>query len=407
MPGSLAANAALLVVRSASTNMSQVEHTSGVRWHTTHCSWEELKLAADRWAIFQSNHLSSEKVDLYRRKTSRFFQLPQMTCAPISNIQNVETPMIDFPVIHSPMVVESPTATKAVGLYSDVLRIKPSSHPVPSVKPRNRSQPTTATTIPTQEIETIFDVVMARAQTQQQSLTGSAASTALVMATLPTLQPFRPNEMVLAQQGLLTSSVHNFAHADTKYQGDLKSRSYISQHANLPDKENCALFVTNIPPQVKHSEIFDLIHVGPVFALHINPADAQHSMQAAKLIFMGPESAQQLLKATVQVHGRVLGFRYNRHGYRRNDRDYSRVLVVEGPEKIMKSDFWDKYFKTYSDLVYDRVIEVDCPNAGNKAFAFHFARIDGQAETCLLAIRAEPSFQGIVTVRYAQDPCGA
>ena len=130
-------------------------------------------------------------------------------------------------------------------------------------------------------------------------------------------------------------------------------------------------------------------------------------MQAAKLVFMDPEAAQQMMRATVWMRDRLLGFRYNRHGYRKNDRDYSRVIIVEGPEPIMKFASWDRYFRFYSDLVYDRVLEVDCPTPGNKAFAFHFARINGQAETCLLAIRAEPSFQGIVTVRYGRDPCGA
>jgi hypothetical protein len=333
--------------------------------------------------------------------------------------------MDDTPMTRTPMTVENPASPKpetpqALALYTDILRTGPSSHSALAIQPGNNSQSTIATP-PRQlvhrrnsaplyrneeELDDIFNVAMARAQAQQQPPSSPDVSTALAIVTTLTSQPFRPNQMALVQQGLLTPSAHSSANSNTGYQGDLSSNSYLVQLPNLPDEENCALFVTNIPPRVTHPDMFDRIHVGPVFALHISPADATHSMQAAKLVFMDPEATHQMMRATVWMRGRRLDFRYNRYGYRKNDRNYTRVLIVEGPEAIMNLASWDRYFRFYSELVYDRVIKVYCATPGNKAYEFRFARIDGQAETCFLAIRAEPSFQGIITFRYGRDPCG-
>jgi hypothetical protein len=176
----------------------------------------------------------------------------------------------------------------------------------------------------------------------------------------------------------------------------------------LPDHENCSLFMTNIPVKATHSALFDQITVGPVFALHMMDSDGTHPLQAAKLVFMNPESAQRMMSSPdIWMRGRCLGFRYNRYGYRRNTRNYSRILIVEGPEGMMKLDSWNKYFGHYSKFVMDRILEVECATPGNKAYEFRFSRIDGQAETCFMAIQAEPVFAGIVTVKYGADPCAS
>ncbi|TVY35821.1 hypothetical protein LOCC1_G008365 [Lachnellula occidentalis] len=351
------------------------------RWHTTRASWEELKLAAD----------------------IRFFPSPGKTSAPTT-----EAPMTHT-ATHALVMAESSASlepkTHELALNSDFLQIRSSSQSSPQQDAHQRNSTPSSQT--TQDFDTIFDVAMARAQAHLTVSTSSpVASIALATVTPPVLHQFRPNQMALAQQGLLASA-HSSDYPKTRYQGEPGSHSHVVPYSHLPKNENCALFVTNIPRNVSPSDIFDQIDVGPVFALHINPADATHITQAAKLVFLHPEAAQLMKKKTIRMQGKLLGLRYNRHGYRRNNRDYSRVIIVEGPERVMNLATWDRYFRHYSDLVYDRVLDVHCATWGNKAYAFHFSRIDGQAETCLLAIKAEPSFQGHIAVRYGQDPCGA
>lgn len=394
----------MVLFRPRSNNMPRAQRAPS-RWHTTRASWEELKLAAGIWATFQAdNHFSIAA--WAPPATSRFFPSSGTTSTPIT-----ETPIADTPTTRALMMAESSTSSEPktpneLALYSDIRKIGSSSQSSLQQDVHQRSLTPPYQT--TQELDAIFDVALTRAQAHQNVSTSSPdASNALATATPPILHSFRPNQMALAQQGLLASSTHGSDYSRTTYQGDPGSYSYVVQISDLAKDENCALFITNIPPTVYHSDIFDQIDVGPVFALHVSPADATHVMQAAKLVFMNPEAAQLMIKKTIRMQGKRLGMRYNRHGYRRNDRNYSRVIIVEGPERAMNLATWDTYFRYYSDLVYDRVLEVHCETWGNKAYAFHFARIDGQAETCFLAIKAEPSFQGYITVRYGQDPCGA
>jgi len=257
-----------------------------------------------------------------------------------------------------------------------------------------------------EDFQNIFDAAMASAQAHQASPIDPTTATALsVWAPRPS---FRPNQMALAQRGLLPTFAQSSNGSNTKYRGDQHSNSFLAQlpEGLLPDEENCSLFVTNIPAKVTARALFDQITVGAVYALHMVDPDATHPCQAAKLVFMNPESAQRMMKSpNIWMRGHCLGFRYNRYGYRRNTRNYSRVLIVEGPEAMMNLDLWNEYFVHYSKFVWDRVLEIECATPGNKAFEFRFSRIDGQAETCLLAIRAEPAFAGTITVKYGADPC--
>jgi hypothetical protein len=306
---------------------------------------------------------------------------------------------------------------QALVLWSDLFQKESTSSPQFAIQGSTIASSTTATAsrpqvpeapsrppVNDQVYESIFDAAMTRAQTHQSA--ESATATALsVWAPQP---PFQPNQMALAQRGLITASSRSSSGSSTKYQGDQYSNSWLAQlpEGELPDAENCSLFVTNVPTTATPRALFDLINVGPVFALHMMDPDDTHPFQAAKLVFMNPESAQRMMDSpNIWMRRRCLGFRYNRYGCRRSTRNYSRVLIVEGPEGMMKLDSWNKYFVHYSKFVMDRVLKVECATPGNKAYEFRFSRIDGQAETCFMAIKAEPYFAGLITVQYGADPC--
>ncbi|TVY25367.1 hypothetical protein LHYA1_G006582 [Lachnellula hyalina] len=380
--------------------MSRMQRTPS-RWHTTRASWEELEFAASMWATFQADdHFPI--VAQSPLVNSRFFPSPEKTITPVT-----ETPTNDTLKASALVMAESPTSSqpetpKELTLYGDIIQSGSSSQSSQDTHQRNLT-PSYQTT---QEHDVIFGIALVRAQVLQNLPTSPPdASNTLATATPPVLHPFRPTKMALAQQGLLESSAHGSDNSKTRYHGD--SISYVGQLSDLPNDKNCALFITNIPQIVSHSDIFDKIDVGAVFALHISPAGGTHITKAAKLVFMGPEAAHLMMEKTIWMRGKRLRLTYNRHGYPRNDRHYSRVVIVEGPERVMELATWERYFRNYSDLVYDRVLDVECATSSHKAYAFHFSRVDGQAETCFRAIKSEPSFQGYITVRYGQDPCGA
>jgi hypothetical protein len=160
-------------------------------------------------------------------------------------------------------------------------------------------------------------------------------------------------------------------------------------------------------------EIFSVIKTGAVFCLHINPPTDIHRTKAAKLAFMTPEAAAAFLGQINSAYGvilrgqRIRG-RYNRNGYIRNEYNWqSRVLLLEGPTPMMTLEYWTSRFAVFSEF------ELECyslsPSSvnGRSKMEFRFARIDGQAQTCLQCIRLDPTLAGIMHVRYGPDPCGS
>ncbi|KUJ16778.1 uncharacterized protein LY89DRAFT_548638, partial [Mollisia scopiformis] len=83
----------------------------------------------------------------------------------------------------------------------------------------------------------------------------------------------------------------------------------------------------------------------------------------------------------------------------------SRVLFVEGPEQMMTVDFWFQYFRQVSVFQWDRVLEHPPVRPGRKCLEFRFARINGQAQTCLQQIQRQEEFVGLVGAWYGLDPC--
>lgn len=231
-------------------------------------------------------------------------------------------------------------------------------------------------------------------------------------ALTPTPHPFRPNNMVLERIGLplipppqgLTGS---------NYLGRRHTPLNAREVEGLLDFENCALFLTKIPVKVTLLELFSVITTGAVFCLHINPASGIHTTMAAKLAFMTPEAAAAFLRQIqsprgVILHGQRVQGRYNRNGYVRNENIWqSRVLEVVGPTHMMTLEYWTSHFSKFSEFELE-AYRLAPTNVGGVSFMqFRFARIDGQAQTCLQCIRTDPSLFGIVQARYGADPCGS
>lgn len=181
----------------------------------------------------------------------------------------------------------------------------------------------------------------------------------------------------------------------------------------MPDHLNCALFVTNIATRVTASEIFNQITCGRVVCLHIYEPDYKHTSKAAKIVFAEPTSARMFYDQLRSLAFRHLNNQisnievvYNRHGQPRYENIIkTRVLVIEGPSANMTLNFWKEYFGFFSKFELEHFIVMETHDPTLRRFEFRFVRIDGQAETCMGAIRNNDSFNGVFRAWYGHDPC--
>lgn len=228
---------------------------------------------------------------------------------------------------------------------------------------------------------------------------------------IPKPKNFVPSNMVLNQvMDQATLQAYTVLPSDNQYRGNRQSNSNKHQISNLNDQLNCALFLRNIPASCTLQRFFDSIDTGAVYSLHVMPPTGQYATCAAKLTFMNPESAamyMQKIQQGVLFDGyRLQGVYNNREGYLRNTMTLSRVICVEGPEEMMSIDFWYRYFSQVSVFQWDRVFAGPSATPGKKRLEFRFARVNGQAQTCLQQIQQQEEFVGLVSVGYVVDPCG-
>ncbi|KAF8859059.1 hypothetical protein BDZ45DRAFT_801928 [Acephala macrosclerotiorum] len=222
-------------------------------------------------------------------------------------------------------------------------------------------------------------------------------------------RPYIPSTMVLQQLGLTTRDPARLA-PNSSYQGDAFSKPYLDQVENLPDHENCSLWIKRIPDGTPHSAFFDNIHCGAVWSLHMNPSTVDHSTMGATLVFMKPESAAAVVKRFkthgIQMGGNWLDVRYNKHGKREQSGNETRVLRIEGPPDMMTWGYWYQYFKVACVFQLDRYLYIPCHIFGRVRMEFRFSRVDGQSQSCRQKIERDPdmSLKGVL-VWYGPDPC--
>jgi hypothetical protein len=217
--------------------------------------------------------------------------------------------------------------------------------------------------------------------------------------------------MVLEKMGVSVAQLPQEL-AGSNYLGNRHSPANTRRNPEIPYWENCALFLTKIPVETTLHDLFGVIKTGAVYCLHINPPTGMHRTKAAKLAFMSPEAAAAFLAEIrgpkgVVLHGQHIQGQYNRNAYARNEKAQSRVLKLIGPTPIMTFEFWTSHFAKFSEFeLEDYRLTTEYPFSGMTEIVFRFARIDGQAQTCLQCIRTDPSLAGVVQVMYGNDPCG-
>ncbi|KUI71976.1 hypothetical protein VM1G_07759 [Cytospora mali] len=236
-------------------------------------------------------------------------------------------------------------------------------------------------------------------------------------------EPFRPMKQVLNPDAVnrpLTEAEIAFRREhgiSNNYRGD--TANPLNRSADIPDTENCSLFVTNLPPKCTYKDLLGAIarhRPGRVYSSFISPPDTNtdpslpsHRTCAAKVIFYTPAETQRFISVVdagfLNIQGYVARVRHNRCKTPAQPSilsQTSRCLVISGPQAIVDEvklrALFDKHFRYETEEVILRQ-EGD----GLRWLEWRFASYRAQAGSAIKLLPAE--YGSTVTVKYARDPC--
>ncbi|ESZ90828.1 hypothetical protein SBOR_8773 [Sclerotinia borealis F-4128] len=158
---------------------------------------------------------------------------------------------------------------------------------------------------------------------------------------LPTL----PGSLPAAATGSTTQTLQGKKLSDqSKYKGTGLGTKAIK---DLADNLNCSVFVTHLPEEIKHHEIFAVINTGSVISLHIMGPVVGCPFSAAKIVFKYPEGAARFIAKVnnspdgIAIRDHHFCVVYNDHGMVKHTPEHqSRVIHIEGPYNKMTEEFW-------------------------------------------------------------------
>jgi hypothetical protein len=226
------------------------------------------------------------------------------------------------------------------------------------------------------------------------------------------LQHFRPSNSALKNVGLLIDDRPHVSPdkygCSNNYQGDVTIAHNLS--ADIPDNENCAVWILGLPPHVTHTELLGSIqNIGQIYASVINPPIGQHQTAAAKIVFFERSQAESFMALVLNGRCLVMGrqirhVRWNkiksaRYPYSEN----SRVIRVTGPRHLMDFGFFEIFFLQRFTYELEARQEIQHSAPGMVIHEWRFGSLRSQAASAKTAIERE--LKGIFAVEWARDPC--
>ncbi|CAG8960915.1 hypothetical protein HYFRA_00002453 [Hymenoscyphus fraxineus] len=204
--------------------------------------------------------------------------------------------------------------------------------------------------------------------------------------------PLRPSDMIWREHGLMAPKEHP-----------------IGENHDIPDEENCSLWITKVPATVTERDFFELITCGAVHTLHLYPPTSDIDTKGAKLIFKEPSSAAKFMQDHAQnpvhLHGHGITIEYNRNGVRRCGEEKTRVLRIQGPRNEMLTEaFWNDFFHSFCRCKFDFAYPPsNIP--GEAIMDIRFSRIVGQSQMAMLGFHRGHARYPKLRVSYGPDPC--
>ncbi|KAG6023388.1 hypothetical protein E4U19_004423 [Claviceps sp. Clav32 group G5] len=180
---------------------------------------------------------------------------------------------------------------------------------------------------------------------------------------------------------------------------------------HLAPDQNCALWLTNLPPDIRVRELLSTIrNVGRVYATFINDADGHlHATAAAKLVFFTPEAAQKLLAqclvTPLVIRGYLVKIALNRIKYAKNSMDNgeSRVLIITGQADFVNTSTLTAFFQARFQFQIDDAANLMI-HKGRAVVEYKFGSYRCQAQMGMKSLLLDQP-AGLEMVEYGADPC--
>ena len=194
------------------------------------------------------------------------------------------------------------------------------------------------------------------------------------------------------------------------YRGEHTMRN--ASAADLSEDQNCALWLTNLPPDVTTKELLACIrNIGRIWCTVINAPDyTRHITAAAKVVFFTPQPAQHLLTQSVT---RGLTIRDHQVKVTRNRVKYreealvgteSRVLIVTGKSTFVNEKQLTNFFRERFIFEIDEVRGLIENVAGRSVVEYKFGSYRCQAQMGKMALEKDKP-EGFEKVEFGEDPC--
>lgn len=206
-----------------------------------------------------------------------------------------------------------------------------------------------------------------------------------------------------------STTPHEAPKFSVNYHGMHTDKNASANHL-LPE-QNCALWLTNLPPDVTTKELLAGIrNIGRVFCSYINgPDNNRHTTAAAKVVFFKPAAAQRLLRQaqmdSLRIRGLDVRVSLNRIKYPEatTARGESRVLIITGRANLVNAQTLTVYFRERFQFQVDEVIEI-IKAPPRAVVEYRFGSYRCQAEMGKMALDKDRPI-GLEKVEFGQDPC--
>ncbi|KAL7929692.1 hypothetical protein V8C35DRAFT_177798 [Trichoderma chlorosporum] len=195
----------------------------------------------------------------------------------------------------------------------------------------------------------------------------------------------------------------------TRYHGMHTETNASAEH--LAPEQNCALWLTNLPPGVSTHDLLTAIrNVGRVWCSYINYPDyVTHQTAAAKVVFFTAEAAQQLLSVSWTRGLFIQGYRvkvsHNRikYGSHTITGKMSRSLIITGHADFVNEASLAKFFKDRFIYQIDEVTEL-IKAVGRAVVEFKFGSYRCQSQMGKMSLEKDRP-AGFEKVEFGDDPC--
>ncbi|KAF9767334.1 hypothetical protein IL306_000124 [Fusarium sp. DS 682] len=210
---------------------------------------------------------------------------------------------------------------------------------------------------------------------------------------------------------------------DDEPQESVFSDNYRGEHnirnasaLSLTPEQNCALWLTNLPPNVTHHQLLSQIrNVGRIWCTVINEPDYdRHDTAAAKVVFFTPGPAQLLLSKSLTQGLNVCGYpvrvTHNRVKYGEQPimGAASRVLIITGKTTFVNpnslTEFFKQRFVFEVDEITELIVQGNAAKGGRSVVEYRFGSFRCQAQMGKMALEKDRP-QGFEKVEFGEDPC--